>query len=688
MLKTNLKNWKHNMDFKPFSRAVAQQFTAMSAHELYTVDLSGDDLYALYLASFPEGSNPIFRERTEHDCSCCRNFIRNIGNVVVITEGGHIGTVWSLARTLADVHPAYREVAEALDKAVKAAKIIGIYRTSEPTYGAEASRELHDGVAKTWNHFYGRIATKHFTKVPDQVKGEFNSNLQVFKRGVTELKVSAINVVVNLIEQNALYRGEEHMPAIRKFNTHMLNYGVLKTEAERQVYLMQNANDPATRFRNTAIGSLIVDLSEGMDLEAAVKSFETKVAPTNYKRTTSLVTEGMIKDAVNKINELGLESALNRRMANIHDITMNNVLWADNSVKPMMKGTVEALLAGVAKPKTVQPDSKSIIDISVPDFLHIVMPTAESMDLVVRNTQQSNFVTLTAPVEENLTPLFKWNNNFAWSYDGNITDAIKERVKTQGGKVTGDLMCRLAWDYTDDLDFHMVEPGGSAVSFYSRNTANGGHLDVDANGGNGMMAEPVENITYADRKRMRAGIYVLKVNNYARRDPTAKGFTVQVEFDGTTYQFEYDKALHNNETVSVAEIKVSSKGEFTLTPLLPVNSAARSNIKWGITTETPVPVKTVMYSPNHWDDNAIGNKHVIFILEDCRTDEPTRGIYNEFLRSDLEKHRKVFEILGNKTKCQPTEDQLSGVGFSSTKSESVLVTVTSGKTRKTYNVKF
>ena len=65
-------------DFKPFSKAVHQQFTTMSKHELFTVDISGDDLFAAYLAAFPEGTNPIYRERTEHDCSCWKIFIRNI----------------------------------------------------------------------------------------------------------------------------------------------------------------------------------------------------------------------------------------------------------------------------------------------------------------------------------------------------------------------------------------------------------------------------------------------------------------------------------------------------------------------------------------------------------------------------------------------------------------------------------
>lgn len=676
------------MEFKPFAQAVAKQFELMSQHELYTVDLPGDDLYALYLGAFPEGTNPMFRERTEHDCSCCKNFIRNIGNVVAIINGV-VTTVWDTAFKDQNVNESYRVVAKELMKAVTMANITGIYRTSEPKYGAESNKELRDGVVRTWNHFHGQIGSKHFTKTPDQVKGEFNANLQVFRRGVTELTSEAFQTVLELIEQKALYRGEEHLSAINKFVVHIRKYNGFTSDKDKEIYLMQNANDPATRFRNTVIGSLIVDLSNGVDLEAAVKSFEQKVAPTNYKRTTALVTESMVKDAVKTIKELKLEGALKRRMANIGDVSMNNVLWADNSVKPMMKSGIEGVLDSLATPKVQTIDPKKAEEISVEEFIKTVLPKADSIDLLVRNTQQGNFVTVTAPDEDDTVRLFKWDNNFAWAYDGNITDAIKERVKREGGKVEGDLMCRLAWDYRDDLDFHMQEPGGGAVAFYQRNSLNGGHLDVDANGGNGMMAEPVENIVYADRNKMRSGTYTLQVNNYTKRDPNAKGFTVQVEFDGTTYQFEYDKPVRQGETITVAEITYSLRDGFKIHPKLNGNvGAAKSNVKWGVPTETPVKVNTIMYSPNYWDENAVGNKHVFFMLNGCHNDEPVRGIFNEYLRNDLEKHRKVFEILGNRTKCEPTQDQLSGVGFSSTKNDTVLVNVTSGKVRKSYNIKF
>src|SRR5690606_25086526 len=122
-----------------------------------------------------------------------------------------------------------------------------------------------------------------------------------------------------------------------------------------------------------------------------------------------------------------------------------------------------------------------------------------------------------------------------------------------------------------------------------------------------------------------------------------------------------------------------------ITDLVVAPGLTGSGIKqdvWGIQTEQFVKVNTLMLSPNHWDGQQIGNKHWFFVLDGCRNDEPTRGIYNEFLRSDLDQHRKVFEVLGDRTKCQPTDEQLSGLGFSSTRGDSVLVRVTGPKLQK------
>ncbi len=135
-------------------------------------------------------------------------------------------------------------------------------------------------------------------------------------------------------------------------------------------------------------------------------------------------------------------------------------------------------------------------------------------------------------------------------------------------------------------------------------------------------------------------------------------------------------------------LTVKNRAVVGITAAAGVTGGSFSQQKWGVATEKFTKVNTMMRSPNYWDENQVGNKHWFFMLDGCKNDAPTRGIYNEFLNSGLEKHRKVFEILGDKTKCQPTDDQISGVGFSSTRGDSVVVNVTGAKIRKTYNITF
>lgn len=138
--------------------------------------------------------------------------------------------------------------------------------------------------------------------------------------------------------------------------------------------------------------------------------------------------------------------------------------------------------------------------------------------------------------------------------------------------------------------------------------------------------------------------------------------------------------LHN--TMGPFEVTLKN-GQFTIDHKL--KSSAEPTDKWGVKTLTPVRVDTIMLSPNYWEDAGdVGNKHWFFILDGCKNPNPARGFFNEYLRSSLEKHRKVFEVLGAQTKCQPTDNQLSGVGFSSTRNDTVLA-IADGRP---YNVQF
>jgi hypothetical protein len=76
---------------------------------------------------------------------------------------------------------------------------------------------------------------------------------------------------------------------------------------------------------------------------------------------------------------------------------------------------------------------------------------------------------------------------------------------------------------------------------------------------------------------------------------------------------------------------------------------------------------------------------VFFMLKGCKNEERPNGFFNEYLRNDLVEHRKVFVALGSKMRVEPTNDQLSGIGFSTTQHNSIVVKVT-GKVTRTIKV--
>lgn len=668
------------MLFKPFGDAVAKQFAKMSSSQLFRVDISPDDLWQTYLESFPSGSNPTFKVRTEHDCNCCKQFIRTVGAVVTV-KNGVVASIWDV-----DVdNPNYQAVADALSSLVKSRPLSKPFMHFERTVGTEKSFQQMENGVHTWDHFCVALPSKYVMPVADipSWMGDKQSTYDVMQRGLDTITIDSVETVLELIAQNSLYRGEEHVHTLTAFKD-LLENTPTDTDINKQSYIWHhvlNSSQTVTRIRNTSIGSLLIDISGGMDLESAVKSFESKVAPTNYKRSSAVVTKGMVDKARADIERLGITSALQRRHAHLDDININNVLFADRSVAAVLGDVFDELVAAAPCRKM-----SKVEDIHIEQFISDVLPNVTSIEVLVDNNHINRFVTLIAPDNASSANIFKWDNNFSWSYIGDVTDSIKERVKKAGGSVEGDVCCRLAWDYTDDLDFYMEEPMGDTVYFGTRGrrSKNGGMLDVDANGADGMRDDPVENIFYGSRFDMAPGKYVLKVNNYSRRSDGI-GFEVEVELNGTIHNMNYAKVVRGREFITVGTFIVDKQHNIEFIPHLQTTSASKT--VWGLPTQQFHKVSTVMMSPNYWDGSGVGNKHYFFMIDGCASEGNVRALYNEFLINELNPHRKVIEMIGGKLKTAADPQQLSGLGFSSTQ-RGELVCRVSGKFTRNIRIIF
>lgn len=667
------------MKFIDFRTAVQRQFDILKDNELFCVEVDRDLLYTTYLNSFPDGTNNVFRERTEHDCNCCKNFIRDIGQVVAVVDG-KLKSIWDV-----EIGGYYQVVADTMSEIVKSLPISGVYRHRQCKVGVDKTHGDHDGTIETWNHFYQKLPNKFVISdgTIASFRGNVKTNKTVLETSLNVITLEAAEIVSDLIDQNSLYRGKEFKHIVSAFKSLKREYNSIEKDKELFLWIKSTELKEGSRIKNTVIGTLLFDLSEGVPLEDAVRMFESKVAPTNYKRSSALITQGMIDKANEKVVELGLEDSLQRRFAVTEDVTVNNVLFANRDTKKVIGGAMDKL-SPTKRDKT--PNLDKVQEITIESFIGEVLPQSNNLELMIENNHENSFMSLIAPSEADATPLFKWDNAFSWSYNGEVTDSIKERVKAAGGSVTGDLRCSLSWFNYDDLDIHLIEPNGNRIMFNnmkSRDT--GGHLDVDMNAGGRSSRNAVENITFPNKDRMLEGQYHLIIHNYNKRESDNVGFMAEMEFAGNITVFEYAEAVPNRAEVPVATFEYSHKSGIKIIKSLPSNTMSKE--VWNINTCKWTKVNMVMSSPNHWDGQTTGNKHWFFILEGCENPDNARGFYNEFLRNDLIEHRKVFEVLSSKLKAAHTENQLSGVGFSSTNKNSLLCKV-SGSFNRVVKINF
>ena len=670
------------MEFYQFKKDVEAAFVKMmEAGKLFTVNVDNDLLWMGYLLSFPED-----KERQLHNCNACKSFIRHMGKAVRIDPVTYeIKTFWD------DVHtPGYEKTAADLAELVKEAAIGNIFmQDMNEFHGCDHNiQRLPDGSTRQWNHLYVDLpATYRFDHRRSNFatlaafKGDVVARRNVFFRSLTELTTYAVETVIDLINDNNLYRGAEFLKGLQEFLK-------VKQEVENltnlENYCWLHYDNPIAKIRNTAMGTLLINLSEGMDLERAVKAYENIMAPINYKRPNAIISKRQIAEAQKKVEELGLVNALPRRHAQVEDISVNDVLFVNrDTAKRMIGGSMLDMLSADS-PVNPKEFTKAT-EITIEQFLKDVLPGSTNVEVLVENNHISNFVTLTAPVNKDAGNLFKWNNNFAWVYNGSVADSFKEKVKAAGGNIDGFMRCSLHWFNYDDLDVHVEEPNGRQIYYGNkRSHYTGGHLDVDMNAGSGTSRDAVENIVWTDRSKLAKGRYTVFVNQFRKRESIDVGFEFEIEINGDLHKFAYDKSVRDKENVTVAYIDVTAN-DITISPVLPANTSYKSKTEWGIDTMKFQKVSCIMLSPNYWEGNEVGNKHYFFMIDGCKNPDPVRGFFNEYLHPDLEKqHHRVFEALASKAKTEYNDNQLSGLGFSVSQRNELVVKVDN----KPFKIKF
>lgn len=712
-----------------------EQFKRMcSTGMLFRAKITGDEVYQLYLTSFPNGSNPVFRDpaSSTHNCNNCKNFMRRYGNIVAIAEDGTLITVFGAA----GIAEPYWNVAHALDTKIKGSGIHSVFfeeyeMLNQKLNYERCNKKLEQfrlGIAENHKQYTKEEADKFGVVSPGEIRkfthmhvnvpkefvnmsgksiesmiGQYRDKYEVFKRAMEEISLDTLNLVEDLINQGSLLDGTAHLHVIKEALRHKRCYDCIM-DVNKDTWMWETTykmDERTAKFKNTLIGVLCSELSQGEELNKACENWNKRVDPVNYHKAKAPITKKQIEEAQKFVEENGYSDSFSRRLAIMEDIKVEEIKHVSAGDGKIPKVSMfDEVKATATQHKRAKFDDVEVVPIE--KFMEDILPKCSSIEALLLNSHEGHLVTMTTSADNEGKPIFKWGNNFSWTFNGNLAgrSQIKDAVASRGGKVDGALRFSIMWaegDASDnsDLDAHAQEPQGAHGEhiYYGERrfrkdhgdgrTRMSGQLDVDITQPHGYHNKNiVENIVWEDKARMGEGTYKLWVNQFADRG--SKGFKAEIEFDGETYQYEYNQRVSGN--VQVAEVTLKD-GVFTVKHLLPESASNRE--LWGLETNNFHKVNLVCLSPNHWNTNAVGNKHYFFILEGCKVDTDVRGFHNENLLPDLLTHRKVMEVLGSThtIKTHMTDKQLSGLGFNSTVRDEIVLKL-SGSFKRMIKVKF
>lgn len=699
------------------TKKIQAQFNKMCATgKLYRVELSGREVWKLYLASFK--NDPVFRdpESTTHNCNHCNNFVRRYGNVVAINDNFELISMF-------DVSDAgdYQDSMDAMKEAITSSKIANVFfetyeeLNSLPYEKVKKSQETfrlgidenHKQYSETEANMYGVVEAGQIVKFThvhlnlpkafvdmsgdsvETIQARYKSAKDVFLRGMEEIPLGTLQLVKDLISQGSLLNGETHAYKIEQILPFKVVFDkdLLRKQKDNWAWVTSSGL-PFAKFKNELIGTLCTELAEGEDLNRACLSWNKRVDPANYMKAVAPITENQKKEAQKFVEENGYVESFDRRHANLDDIKVEEIKHinsGDGEIK-------EVSLFDKVKPnKSNHKRNKfdSVEEVSIDKFMTEILPSVSTIEAFVGNKHEGNFVNITTINQDDCKPIFKWDNPFSWTYKGNLAgkSQIKEAVKSQGGRVDGVLRFSIMWAEgnadNSDLDAHVVEPGGNRIYYSSaRSKVSGGNLDIDIQTPQTHGKDVVENITFPDLSRMQDGVYEIMVHQYANRG--SKGFKAEIEFDGQLFSYEFNEGIGNKNYVQVAQVTLKN-GEFSIKHILPSTSSSKEI--YGLETEQFHKVNLVCLSPNHWGENNVGNKHYFFMLDGCKADVSLRSFHSENLIPELAAHRKVLEVLGAVNMLETTESQLAGIGFNATVRDEVILKL-GGNFSRMIKVKF
>lgn len=382
--------------YEDFLSATRTHFAATvgTSPRLFTTDAAG--LWEAYLANAPPDA------RQSRTCNCCRAFITRFGGLVSISEGGETtSAVWPK-----EAPPAYADSVAAMSKIVSRAKVTGVFRSKDKSWGTPKT-----GV---WTHLAlaapANILSTSVVSTPHQEMASKTEEYGMLERSLADFGVDTVRQAVSLLSTEALYRGEKCLGVAKwLLELHEALASTKNARAKANIQWLAVAKAPPgyCHVRSGMIGTLLEDIAAGLPFDVVKRKFAEKMNPLQYMRPQAPPSDGNVAQAEKIVEALRGAGALDRRFAKLADI---QALWLPKSVEaePAKGGVFGHLIdRSLARPlQSVAP----AVTMTWVKFRDTVLPSAEAIEFLVPHERRSYTAMVTATNPE-APCLLQWDNH-------------------------------------------------------------------------------------------------------------------------------------------------------------------------------------------------------------------------------------------------------------------------------------
>lgn len=386
--------------------SITAQFNVATSGDEPLFTTEAGELYDLFLANLPEEA------RQHYTCRACRNFVNRYGGLVTIDDDGRTyPAMWG------DVPDFFVPAVDAIRKAVRRARITGVFITSEKRLGIPKTGD--------WYHMAVDVPKARIFKdrlnTASQKAAEKSQDASMLASAVYKYSLNTIETAVNILRSETLYRGDkilgiaEWFLEVKKITEKLGHHGNLGSN----IIWKKAATAPAgfCHVSSSMIGTLLDDIEEGLDLEAIRFRFDAKMHPLKYQRPQAAPSAGNVARAEKIVEELGIANSLRRRFARLDEI---ETIW-----KPEPKTSDKVfggVFAGLKTKESLKPTSPTIVprttNITWEKFKRTVLPLAKKIEYYTGNTFDS-YAALVTAADTDAPPIILWDteenrNPFNW----------------------------------------------------------------------------------------------------------------------------------------------------------------------------------------------------------------------------------------------------------------------------------